>query len=158
MHELAVDLLWQGDMEDQAEFATGDPGKYGRDAQILSQAKVCRCFPFVDADLIAGSFSPNVCHANRRLAAPTFGPQADTTALENSKIVDIHKDTRNFHVVATVLRQPLHPCRPRLCRLVGRSSLARPATPHSRRLKQSIGIAQSELDHFPRLGRRLARL
>ena len=93
----------QASVASMAKYAA-DARSWGLDLELLGKAEVRRRYPFLGADVMAGSLSPNDGHANPRLAAPAFGRaarQAGATILEHCEVADLQKDALDFHVTAS---------------------------------------------------------
>jgi sarcosine oxidase subunit beta len=87
-------------MERLEKYAT-DAKPWGLDLTVLSQTQLRKRFPYLSAEVIGGSFSPDDGHANPRLAAPLFGRAARSlgaTILENSEVLDVQKVGSEFHL------------------------------------------------------------
>ncbi len=76
---------------------------YGLDLEIISGNALRDRYPFLGAEVRAGSFAPRDGHANPRLAAPAFGraaKRAGAAVFENTEIVRVEKDGGDFRVEA----------------------------------------------------------
>lgn len=88
-----------GAMEEYADQARHE----GLDLELLSGNALRDKFPFLGADVLAGSYSATDGHANPRLAAPAFARAAQKLGAivhENTKIVDAQKLGEDFVVTA----------------------------------------------------------
>ena len=76
---------------------------YDLELEIISRNALRHRFPFLSADAVAGSYSPNDGHANPRLAAPALARaarRAGAIVEENTEIVAIEKAGEDFVVEA----------------------------------------------------------
>ncbi len=84
-----------GRLEQYAE----DARPYGLDLELISRNALRVRFPYLSADAIAGSFSPEDGHANPRLAAPAFARaavRAGAAVYENTEVTAIAKAADDF--------------------------------------------------------------
>lgn len=88
-----------GKMEDYARLAR----EQGLDLELLSGNALRAKFPWLGADVLAGSWSPLDGHANPRLAAPAFARAAarmGAQVFEDTRIVHAGKPGSDFALVA----------------------------------------------------------
>jgi sarcosine oxidase subunit beta len=88
-----------GKMEDYAALAR----KEGLDLELLSGNALRQKFPWLGADVLAGSYSHADGHANPRLAAPAFARAAarlGAQIVEDTPIVHAEKRGEDFHLAA----------------------------------------------------------
>lgn len=74
---------------------------YGLDLEILSGNAVRDRFPWLSAEVVAGSYSPQDGHANPRLAAPAFARaarRAGARIVENTEVLAIERDGDGFRL------------------------------------------------------------
>ncbi len=93
-----------GRLEQYAEAAR----PYGLDLELISRNALRARFPYLSADALAGSFSPNDGHANPRLAAPAFARAAvrlGALVFENTEVASITKAGTDFVVESTSGKQ-----------------------------------------------------
>lgn len=99
-------------VEKLGEYAR-DARSLGLDLEIISGAKLRIRFPFLGAEVLAASYSPQDGHANPRLVAPAFAraaKRAGAGIFENTSIVTAEKDGDDFRVTSEdgrVFRAPI---------------------------------------------------
>jgi sarcosine oxidase subunit beta len=88
-----------GKMEDYAKLAREE----GLDLELLTSNALREKFPWLGADVLAGSYSPTDGHANPRLAAPAFARAAarlGAQIVEDTQIIHAEKRGDDFYLTA----------------------------------------------------------
>ena len=87
---------------DNMEVYAREAREYGLELELLSKAQLRSRYPFLGAEVIAGSLSAQDGHANPRLAAPAFGRaavRAGAHIYENTEVVTLVKEGEDFRAV-----------------------------------------------------------